>query len=43
MRLTHTGIDAYGGLYEDANGDPYLMMPMDDAIFKTVRIVTRVF
>jgi len=43
MRLTHTGIDAYGGLYEDANGDPYLMMPMDDVIFKTVESVTRVF
>ena len=43
MRLTHTGIDAYGGLYEDANGDPYLIMPMDDAIFKTVESVTRVF
>jgi len=43
MRLTHTGIDAYGGLYEDANGDPYLMMPMDDVIFKTVESATRVF
>jgi len=43
MRLTHTGIDAYGDLHEDANGDPYLVMPMDDAIFKTVESVTRIF
>jgi len=43
MRLTHTGIDAYGDLYEDANGDPYIIMPMDDAIFKTVESVSRMF
>jgi hypothetical protein len=41
MRLMHTGIDAYGGVYEDAKGDPYIMMPMDDVIFKTVDTVVR--
>ena len=41
MRLMHTGIEANGEVYEDAKGDPYLIMPMDDAIFKTVENVTR--
>jgi len=41
MRLMHTGIDANGDVYEDANGDPYVMMPMDDVIFKAVENVTR--
>jgi hypothetical protein len=41
MRLAHTGIDANGDVYEDANGDAYVMMPMDDVIFKTVENVTR--
>lgn len=41
MRLMHTGIDANGEVYEDAKGDPYLIMPMDDAIFKAVENVTR--
>ena len=44
MRLMHLGLDASGDIYEDANGDPYVMMPMDDAIFKfvdsTVRAIT---
>lgn len=43
MRLTHAGMDGYGDLYEDAQGDPYLIMPMDDVIFKTVESVSRVF
>jgi hypothetical protein len=43
MRLTHAGMDGYGDLYEDARGDPYLIMPMDDAIFKTVESVSRIF
>lgn len=43
MRLTHTGIDAYGGIYEDSNGDPYVVMPMDDIIFKAVSMATRPF
>lgn len=41
MRLMHTGIEANGDVYEDAKGDPYVIMPMDDAIFKTVENVTR--
>ena len=41
MRLMHTGIEANGEVYEDAKGDPYIIMPMDDAIFKAVENVTR--
>jgi len=41
MRLAHVGLDAAGGIYEDAQGDPYVMMPMDDIIFKTVDNVVR--
>ena len=40
-RLAHLGLDASGGVYEDQNGDPYIMMPMDDIIFKTVDNVVR--
>lgn len=40
-RLAHVGLDAAGGIYEDQNGDPYVMMPMDDIIFKTVDNVVR--
>ena len=40
-RLAHLGLDAAGGIYEDQNGDPYVMMPMDDIIFKTVDNVIR--
>jgi len=40
-RLAHLGLDASGGVYEDQNGDPYIMMPMDDIIFKTVDSVVR--
>jgi hypothetical protein len=40
-RLAHVGLDAAGGIYEDQNGDPYVMMPMDDIIFKTVDSVVR--
>ena len=36
MRLAHLGLDASGDVYEDSNGDPYIMMPMDNVIFKTV-------
>ena len=32
MRLMHTGIDASGDTFEDANGDAYVVMPMDDVI-----------
>lgn len=41
MRLAHVGMDANGDIYEDANGQPYVMMPMDDIIFKTVDNVVR--
>lgn len=40
-RLAHIGLDAAGGIYEDQNGDPYVMMPLDDVIFKTVDNVVR--
>lgn len=35
-RLMHLGLNANGQTYQDANGDPYIMMPMDNIIFKTV-------
>ena len=41
MRLAHVGMDANGDVYEDADGQPYVMMPMDDIIFKTVDNVVR--
>jgi len=43
LRLSHLGLDAAGGVYEDQNGDPYVMMPMDDVIFKTVDSAVRAF
>lgn len=36
LRLAHLGLEASGGIYEDQNGDPYIMMPMDDVIFKAI-------
>lgn len=36
MRLAHIGLNSAGMVYSDAKGDPYVMMPMDDIIFKTV-------
>ncbi len=41
LRLAHVSMEANGNVYEDANGEPYVMMPMDDIIFKTVEGVTR--
>jgi hypothetical protein len=41
MRLAHVGMDASGDVYEDSTGQPYVMMPMDDIIFKTVDSVVR--
>jgi hypothetical protein len=41
LRLIHVGMDANGDIYEDSNGEPYVMMPMDDIIFKTVEGITR--
>ena len=40
-RLMHLGLDAAGGVYEDQRGDLYIMMPMDDIIFKTIDSVVR--
>ena len=44
MRLMHLGLSAAGGVYKDSNGEPYVMMPMDSAIFgvvdATVRAIT---
>ena len=34
MRLAHLGLSSSGMWHEDANGEPYLMMPMDNIIFK---------
>lgn len=41
MRLAHVGLNASGSIYSDAKGDPYVMMPMDDIIFKTVDSTVR--
>ena len=44
MRLAHVGLNASGDVYEDAEGKPYIMMPMDNVIFKatdtTLRVLT---
>jgi hypothetical protein len=44
MRLAHVGLNASGFIYEDAEGNPYVMMPMDNIIFKatdtTIRALT---
>jgi hypothetical protein len=44
MRLAHQGLNASGSIYEDAEGMPYVMMPMDSIIFKatdtTIRALT---
>jgi len=44
MRLLHQGLNASGSIYEDAEGNPYVMMPMDNIIFKatdtTIRALT---
>lgn len=42
-RLTHLGLSASGSVFQDANGDEYVMMPMDDIIFKTVDRAVRAF
>jgi len=36
IRLMHLGLDSSGFIHKDTNGDPYVMMPMDNVIFKTV-------
>jgi hypothetical protein len=34
MRLANLGLDASGMTHTDANGEPYVVMPMDNIIFK---------
>jgi hypothetical protein len=34
LRLMHLGLTSSGMWHEDANGEPYIMMPMDNIIFK---------
>jgi len=34
MRLVHIGIEASGMTHYDPNGEPYIVMPMDNIIFK---------
>lgn len=34
MRLAHLGLSSSGMFHEDQNGEPYIMMPMDNIIFK---------
>jgi hypothetical protein len=36
IRLMHLGLDSAGFIHRDTQGDPYVMMPMDNVIFKTV-------
>lgn len=44
MRLAHVGLNASGEVYQDADGKEYIMMPMDNVIFKatdtTLRVLT---
>lgn len=44
MRLAHLGLSASGSVFNDANGDMYITMPMDNIIFKatdtTMRVLT---
>ena len=34
LRLTNIGIESSGAIHEDQNGEPYVVMPMDNVIFK---------
>ena len=34
MRMSHLGLSSSGMFHEDAQGQPYIMMPMDNIIFK---------
>jgi len=44
MRLASIGLDASGAIHQDQNGEPYVVMPMDNIIFKatdgTIRALT---
>ena len=41
IRLMHLGLDSAGFIHNDSKGDPYVMMPMDNVIFKTVDSTVR--
>jgi hypothetical protein len=41
IRLMHLGLDSSGFIHNDPKGDPYVMMPMDNVIFKTVDSTVR--
>ena len=41
MRLSHLGLNAAGMAHVDQNGEPYIMMPMDNIIFKATDSVIR--
>jgi hypothetical protein len=34
LRLSNVGIEASGAIFNDAEGEPYVVMPMDNVIFK---------
>jgi len=34
LRLSNVGIESSGAIHEDQNGEPYVVMPMDNVIFK---------
>ena len=40
-RLMHVGMDNIGMIHNDANGDPYIVMPMDDIIYGTINGTVR--
>lgn len=42
MRLAHIGLSASGMFHEDAKGDPYIMMPMDNVLFKATDTAFRI-
>jgi len=42
MRLAHIGLSASGMWHEDAQGNPYIMMPMDNVLFKATDTTFRV-
>jgi len=41
LRLMHQGIDAVGAVHEDAEGNPYVIMPMDKIIYKATDTTLR--
>ena len=44
LRLTHLGLAASGAVYQDQQGNPYVMLPMDSTLYKatdsTIRALT---